>query len=112
MGLTLSGGGPRGFVHIGAMRAFDEVGLPIDYVGGTSIGALMGALLAMGFGQADMEHRALEAFTRSGRVVDRTLPTVALSSARRLESLLQDDRFFGDVDLRTCGCPASRCRPT
>jgi len=105
VGLTLSGGGPRGFAHLGAMRAFDEVGLPIDYVGGTSIGVLMGALLAMGFDQADMENRALEAFTKSGRVVDRTLPTVALSSARRLESLLQDGRFFGDVDLEDLWLP-------
>ena len=105
VGLTLSGGGPRGFAHIGAMRAFDEVGLPIDYVGGTSIGALMGALLGMGFDQPDLEHRVLEAFTRSGRVVDRTFPIVALSSARRLETLLQDDRFFGDVDLEDLWLP-------
>ena len=47
-GVVLGGGGPRGFAHLGALRALEEAGVPIDVVGGTSIGAVMGALCAQG----------------------------------------------------------------
>jgi NTE family protein/lysophospholipid hydrolase len=45
-GVVLGGGGPRGFAHLGTLRALEEAGVPIDVVGGTSIGAVMGALYA------------------------------------------------------------------
>jgi NTE family protein len=46
-GLVLAGGGARGFAHVGVYRALEELGIPIDFVGGTSIGALMGTLIAL-----------------------------------------------------------------
>ena len=49
-GVVLSGGGARGFAHIGALRALHEAGVPIDAVGGTSIGAIIAALWATGMG--------------------------------------------------------------
>ena len=45
-GIVFSGGGVRGFSYVGVMRAFKEAGIEFDYVAGTSIGALMGALYA------------------------------------------------------------------
>src|SRR5690606_13268791 len=48
-GLVLSGGGARGFAHLGALRALREAGHRIDYVGGSSIGAIMGAGIACGW---------------------------------------------------------------
>lgn len=44
IGLVLGGGGARGAAHIGMLKAIQEAGIPIDMVGGVSIGALMGAL--------------------------------------------------------------------
>lgn len=105
IGLTLGGGGPRGFAHIGALRAIREAGLPIDCVGGTSIGSIMGGFLALGCDQGTLEARALEGFIGSGRVIDRTPPLVSLASAQRLEGLLRDHRFFGDLDLEDLWLP-------
>jgi len=49
LGLVLSGGGAKGFAHIGALRVFEEAGLQFDYVGGTSMGSIVGGLYAMGY---------------------------------------------------------------
>src|SRR5215813_4661130 len=48
IGLVLSGGGARGWAHIGVLRWFEEHRIPVDYVAGTSMGALVGAMYAMG----------------------------------------------------------------
>ena len=55
VGLVLSGGGAKGMTHIGVIRALEENGIPIDYVAGTSMGAIVGALYAMGYSPDDME---------------------------------------------------------
>ena len=49
VGLVLSGGGAKGLAHIGVLRAIEEAGVRIDYIGGTSIGAIVGALYASGY---------------------------------------------------------------
>ena len=46
IGLVLGGGGARGCAHVGMIQAMHEAGIPIDLIGGTSIGAFMGALWA------------------------------------------------------------------
>jgi NTE family protein len=48
LGLTLSGGAARGFAHIGVLRAFEEAGIEIDYISGSSMGALIGLFYAAG----------------------------------------------------------------
>lgn len=55
VGLVLSGGGAKGLTHIGIIRALEENNIPIDYVTGTSMGAIIGALYAMGYSPDDME---------------------------------------------------------
>src|SRR6266851_2195583 len=47
VGLVLAGGGARGFAHVGVMKALEEAGIEADFVGGTSIGAIMGTCLAL-----------------------------------------------------------------
>ena len=48
LGLVLSGGGVRGLAHAGALKAFDELGVPISMISGTSSGAMVGALYSAG----------------------------------------------------------------
>ncbi|CAL1519422.1 patatin-like phospholipase family protein [Chitinophaga sp. MM2321] len=55
IGLTLSGGGARGLAHIGILEAIDSAGLKIDYITGTSMGSIVGALYAMGYAGDSIE---------------------------------------------------------
>lgn len=55
VGLVLSGGGAKGMTHIGIIRALEENGIPIDYITGTSMGAIIGSLYAMGYSPNEME---------------------------------------------------------
>lgn len=59
MAWVLSSGGPRGFVHVGVMRALDELGLAPDLIVGASVGAVVGGLRAAGRSVADIEDLAL-----------------------------------------------------
>ena len=55
VGLVLSGGGAKGASHIGVIRALEEEGIPIDYITGTSMGAIIGGLYAIGWTTEQME---------------------------------------------------------
>lgn len=55
VGLVMSGGGAKGCTHIGIIRALEENDIPIDYVAGTSMGAIIGSLYAMGYSPDEME---------------------------------------------------------
>ncbi|MEI6753118.1 MAG: patatin-like phospholipase family protein [Paludibacter sp.] len=54
VGLVLSGGGAKGIAHIGIIKALEENGIPIDYVAGTSMGAIVGGMYAMGYSPDEM----------------------------------------------------------
>lgn len=71
VGLVLSGGGAKGLTHIGIIRALEENNIPIDYITGTSMGAIIGSLYAMGYSPDEMEELILsEDFKRwySGQI--------------------------------------------
>src|SRR6476660_1785282 len=55
VGVTLSGGGAKGLAHIGILKAIDSAGLKIDYITGTSIGAVFGGLYAIGYSGDSIE---------------------------------------------------------
>jgi NTE family protein len=55
IGLTLSGGGAKGLAHIGILKAIDSAGLKIDYITGTSMGSILGALYAIGYSADSIE---------------------------------------------------------
>lgn len=57
VGLALSGGGARGLAHVGVLRALEEQNIPIDYIAGTSAGALVGAMYASGLPIDEIERR-------------------------------------------------------
>ena len=89
-GLVLGGGGARGFAHLGVLRALEEAGVPVDVVGGTSVGAVVGASFALGLDHAERVRRALVIARRSRRMVAPTFPLVALSSGRGADRLLAE----------------------
>ncbi|QVY64855.1 patatin-like phospholipase family protein [Polaribacter sp. Q13] len=60
VGLVLSGGGAKGFAHIGVLKEIDKAGLQIDYVGGTSMGAIVGGLYAIGYSGEQIEQIVLK----------------------------------------------------
>ncbi len=55
VGLVLSGGGAKGLAHIGALKVIEEAGVQIDYIGGTSMGAIIGALYAAGYSASELD---------------------------------------------------------
>ena len=55
VGLVLSGGGAKGLAHIGALKVIEEAGIRIDYIGGTSMGAIIGALYASGYSAKQLD---------------------------------------------------------
>ncbi len=101
VGLVLSGGGARGFAHLGVVRALREAGIPIDFVGGVSIGAIIAGGVAMGWSDEEMRLRYRRGFVDTNPVNDYTFPLVALTRGRKVSRLLE--REYGDVlieDLR------------
>jgi NTE family protein len=103
VGVVFSGGGARGFAHIGAIRALREAGLTIDAVGGTSIGALMAAGVALEWEDETFHQTFHRAFVSSNPLSDYTLPLVSLVAGRKASKLLQ--REFGDGDIEDLPLP-------
>jgi predicted acylesterase/phospholipase RssA/CRP-like cAMP-binding protein len=96
--LVLGGGGARGYAHIGVIRAMEELGIPIDMVAGTSMGALVAAFVA----RRHSANRTEDAFLSLGRLLDVTLPLVSISSGARIEraiTTVHGDRRIEDTWL-------------
>ncbi len=55
VGVVLSGGGAKGVAHIGVLKVLEEAGIPIDYIVGTSMGAIVGGLYAVGYNAKDLD---------------------------------------------------------
>ncbi|MDX1480602.1 MAG: cyclic nucleotide-binding and patatin-like phospholipase domain-containing protein [Woeseiaceae bacterium] len=99
-GLVLGGGAARGFAEIGAYRALHEAGVPVDWIGGTSIGGILGAAIAQDEDPDTVLEGAREAFVKGRPFGDYTLPILSLLRGRRMERLTQS-HFRGEIeDLR------------
>ena len=103
IGLVLSGGGARGFAHIGVVRALREAGMRIDSVGGTSIGAIIGAGVAADWSNEEMLDKYRKAFVDGRPLRDYTLPFISLVSGRRVAHLLRE--AFGGRDIEDLALP-------
>lgn len=95
--LVLGAGGARGFAHVGVYRALCEAGIPIDLVGGTSMGALIGAQIALGWDPAAIQARSREIFLDSGNIFDVTLPMQSLIAGEQLSRNVE--RVVGRASL-------------
>jgi NTE family protein len=88
VGLVMSGGGARGFAHLGVYRALVEAGIPVDYVGGTSMGAVIASLVALDIPPRDAIDNFREVFRVRPLSDFNAFPIVSLISGKRLEKLL------------------------
>jgi NTE family protein/lysophospholipid hydrolase len=92
IGLVLGGGGARGFAHLGVLKALQEVGKPVDLIGGNSMGALIGAQYVCDVPLDEIRVRT-QKFAVGGERP--TLPLVSLMSGNRVRRDLM--RMFGDI---------------
>ena len=100
--LVLGGGGARGFAHLGLIRAMQEKGIPIDAVGGTSMGAMVAAMVAMGLDAQDMLARMRETFLTGKFLNDYSLSRISLISGEKFQRQLKSvfgDRRIEDLEL-------------
>jgi NTE family protein len=103
LGLVLSGGGARGFAHLGVLDVLSRESLEIDRVGGTSMGAFIAAMAALGWEPERMIETCKAELAQRAPFSDYTVPRHALTRARRVESMLH--RVFGDVTLEELSRP-------
>ncbi|MEQ1929164.1 MAG: patatin-like phospholipase family protein [Parvularculaceae bacterium] len=103
VGLVLSGGGARAYAHIGAIKALREAGVPIDFIAGASMGAIVGACAAMGWSDEGIERRIRESFVDSNPLGDHVLPVVALTRGKLVEQRLE--KHFGDTLIEEMKTP-------
>lgn len=85
VGLVFAGGGARGFAHLGALRALQEHGVPVDFVGGTSMGAVMSALSATDQPAAGVVEIARRFFATNPTGDYNPVPLLSLIRGRRLK---------------------------
>lgn len=90
VGLVLSGGGARGFAHLGVIKALEEFGIPIDMIGGSSIGAIMGAYCAFDLPAREIIALAREAFSRRPTGDVNLIPIISLIGGMRLRRVIDD----------------------
>ncbi|XP_050553738.1 neuropathy target esterase sws isoform X6 [Spodoptera frugiperda] len=107
VGLVLGGGGARGAAHVGMVRAIQEAGIPIDMVGGVSIGAFMGALWCMERNITTVTQKAREwsqKMTQWGKqLLDLTYPATSMFSGRQFNATIRST--FGDVHIEDLWLP-------
>jgi len=97
IGLVLGGGGARGLAHIGVVRALREANIPIDKIGGTSMGAVIASLVAMDYDWKQMVEVNRDAWMKRKPHTEYALPLVSLVRSRRLDSMAQ--HVWGDTNI-------------
>lgn len=103
VGLVLSGGGARAYAHLGAIRELREAGVPFDFVGGSSMGGIIAAGLALEWPQEELERRIHAAFVESSPLSDMAFPIIAMTTGRKVDALLAE--HFGDVMMSDLPLP-------
>jgi predicted acylesterase/phospholipase RssA len=103
IGLVLGGGGAKALAEIGVFRALREHGLPIDRVGGSSIGAVIAAQIGAGWSPAEMAEVNTREFQHLRLDRRITVPTISVLSARAAAAMF--DRMFGESRLEDLWIP-------
>ncbi|MBY6201331.1 patatin-like phospholipase family protein [Maritalea mobilis] len=103
IGMVLSGGGAFGVAHVGIWRAMREIGLPVDIVGGTSIGSAMAGAIALGVPPEEIGPRIEDIFVKSGAMRRVTVPRYAFLDHKVLDAALQE--HYGDEPIEDLWLP-------
>ncbi|MBV6494918.1 MAG: esterase [Acidobacteria bacterium] len=103
VGIALSGGGARGFAHVGALKVLFENDIPIDFIAGTSAGSIVGAAIAAGISPKELE--AIAAKIRYSTVVAPTASRFGVLSNYRLGKFVE--KKFGVRDFADLKIPLS-----
>lgn len=102
VGLVLSGGGARGFAHVGCIRAMKELGIPIDMIAGVSMGSLVSASYA--YDPQNFEAKIEEVKSQlPGVLSDVTPPVVSIARGNRFDQRLRN--WFSDVQIEDLWMP-------
>jgi predicted acylesterase/phospholipase RssA len=99
LGLVLAGGAARGFAHLGVHRAMQELGMPIDWIGGTSIGAIMAAAIASPVKADEVLQLVRQSFVKGKPFSDFTIPMMSLIRGRRMDNMLREHLDYQIEDL-------------
>lgn len=102
IGLVLAGGGARGYVHVGVFQALEEIGVPVDYIGGASFGALLGVNKAREY-TFQQTIAASDKLANKRSIFDSTLPFAALNRSENVTNLCR--AHFGDLQLEDLWVP-------
>jgi NTE family protein len=95
--LVLSAGGARGFAHLGVIRALREAHMPIDLIGGCSMGSIVGATVGLEWDDLEIKERLRHSFVNTNPVNDYTLPFLSLIKGRKVAYLLEQN--FGSLRI-------------
>ncbi len=98
IGVVLAGGGARGFAHIGILKALTEAGVPFDRLGGTSMGAVIAAGLALEWSIEELTERMRDAFVKENPLSDYTLPLIGLVRGKKVTNLLRENFGTGRIE--------------
>ena len=93
IGLALGGGGARGLSHIGVLKVFEQEGIPIDIIAGTSVGAMVGGAYAGGVSSEELERKVQE-YVNGAEFQASTIKAMADIYGREQESLTQKIQSF------------------
>ena len=103
VGLVLGGGGAFGIAHVGVLKALEEFRVPIDIVGGTSMGAIFAGGPPLGWSADAIMDEVRTLFSSRLALYDPTLPVQALLAGKKLDRILR--RFFPDIDFADLWVP-------
>lgn len=101
-GIVFSGGGARGYAHLGVQKVIEEEGINIDYIGGSSMGGLLGASMAMGYDTKTIESLSA-VFANKRALFDYTLPLASLLKSGKLTRFCHE--VYGDTRIEDLWTP-------
>ncbi|MEM7116267.1 MAG: patatin-like phospholipase family protein [Chloroflexota bacterium] len=103
VGVVLGGGGARGFAHIGILKGLEELGIPIDFIGGTSVGGMTAAAYAFVTDTERLYQATHKAFIEDNPYTAYTLPLMAVLKPDGIDKVYKD--FWGDTDISDLWLP-------
>jgi len=103
IGLALGSGGLWGLAHIGVLKVLEENNLPVDYIAGSSMGAIIGALYALNPNVKELEEKAFSLTKKDlAKLLDLNIPKTSLIKGNKIRSFLEKligDKSFSDTKI-------------